>query len=55
MKSTEPDQPGECLLSIVFVFYMFCPNLLDGGIHKDRASAKQSLCLVVLAKQINKT
>ena len=24
-------------------FYQFCPNLLDGGIHKDRASAKQSL------------
>ena len=23
--------------------YTFCPNLLDGGIHKDRAFAKQSL------------
>ena len=27
----------------IFVFYKFCPNLLNGGIDEDRAPAKQSL------------
>ena len=27
----------------IFFFYKFCQNLLNGGIHKDRAPAKQSL------------
>ena len=26
-----------------FFFYKFCPNLLMGRIHKDRATAKRSL------------
>ena len=32
--------------SIYNFFYKFCPNLSSGGIHKDRAAAKQSLLLL---------
>ena len=31
------------LTHLICFLYKFCLNLLDGGIHKDRASGKQSL------------